>query len=122
MAVGPVGSRLRRLEKRLGLAQPVPDDDEAERFSPEATAESRAILGEMRRRGLVARLGREPSDAELAEETARAEARMVADEARLAEAGIKLRWSDDSLLALERMREERATRRLARALEPEGAV
>jgi hypothetical protein len=104
---GPVGTRLRRLEKRLGLGSvPVIDGDE-----PEYSDESRAILGEIRRVRLGARLGREPSDAELAEDTARAEARRVADEARLAEAGIKLRLSDDNLLILEKMQEERARAR-----------
>jgi hypothetical protein len=116
---GPVGSRLRRLEKRLGLAQPVPGDDEDERFSPEAAAESRAILDEMLAMRLARRLGREPSGEELAAEVAKREARMAEDEARLAEAGIKrLRLSDESLLILGTMQEERAR---VRALGPEGA-
>jgi hypothetical protein len=119
----PIDTRLARLEKRVGLDR-VPDDDgdEADQVSPEAEAESRAILDEMAAMRLARRLGREPTDAELAEELAGLEARRAADAARLAEAGIKLRWSEDSLLVLERMREEAAARRRARELEPEGAA
>jgi hypothetical protein len=116
---GPVGTRLRRLEKRLGVAEPAhdpDDDDDAE------CPESEAILAEMTllRAGACA-----PSVEAIAAEVARRRQERVAAEARARAAGekpVRPRFSAESLLVLERMREEGAARRRARALEPGGAV
>ena len=113
---GPIGTRLRRLEKCLGVGGvPVVDDGgEDDQVSLATEAESREILNEMRRVWLAARLGREPTEEELAEEVAELEALLAEQDARQAEAGIKLRWSPDSLLILEKLREEAAAWRQAR--------
>jgi hypothetical protein len=94
---GPIGTRLAKLERRLGVGtSAVPggddDDDYVNPLSPEQQARLEELEAKQRRRRLANRLGREPSDAEMAAEAAaevaRSEAMVAADAKRRAEMGM----------------------------------